>query len=199
MFRYIVGVPVAVAVTLSLFFLMRYLVSSEFELPDEVASIGEIDINREKRDESVNVDDLEQKRPERAEPPPPPPKTQTQRTPPKAQGIQINLASLSGVNIDPNSNFRSDADVQPIVRVPPQYPVRALERGIEGWVLVEFEITEYGTVENPVILDADPPNIFNRAALKAVIKWKYKPRLEDGKAVRWKDKVVLTFELEKDR
>jgi protein TonB len=198
MFRYIIGIPIAVAVTLSLFFLMRYLVTSDYTRPEEVATIGDIDINREKRDEEVRLDEPDKARPKIKETPPPPPKTTSQRRPPKAQGLDINLSGMGGVEIDANSNFRSDADVQPIVRVPPQYPVRALERGVEGWVLVEFEITEIGTVENPVVLDADPPNIFNRAATKAVVKWKYKPRLEDGKAVRWKDKVVLTFELEQD-
>jgi protein TonB len=196
MFRYIVGIPVSAGVTLSLFFLMRFLVTGVEREEEEVTTVGSIEISREARDETVNVDEAT-KRPERQETPPPPPKIQQDRRPPKAQNLQINLASLMGVEIDPNANFRSDADVQPIVRIPAQYPTRALERGIEGWVLVEFEITEMGTVENPVVIDADPPTIFNRNALKSVLKYKYKPRLEGGKPVRWKAKIVITFELEK--
>ncbi|MXY55396.1 MAG: energy transducer TonB, partial [Gammaproteobacteria bacterium] len=71
----------------------------------------------------------------------------------------------------------------PIVRVQPTYPRRALTRGIEGWVLVEFVVTETGTVRDPVVLVADPPGFFERAALRAVVKFKYKPKVAGGKAV----------------
>lgn len=90
----------------------------------------------------------------------------------------------------------SDADVIPLVRIEPNYPERALSRGIEGWVLLEFSITPQGTVKDVSVVDSDPPRIFDRAAERAVRKWKYRPRIEDGEAVtRTGVQIVLTFKM----
>ena len=80
-------------------------------------------------------------------------------------------------------NFIQDGEYLPITRVQPIYPRRALTRGIEGYVLLEFVVTETGTVSDPVVLLADPPGYFDRAALNAVLKFKYKPRVVDGIAM----------------
>jgi periplasmic protein TonB len=90
----------------------------------------------------------------------------------------------------------TDADVLPIVKVPPQYPRRASQTCTEGWVMIELTVTETGAVINPVVLDAEPPDIFNRSALKAMAKWKYKPRIVGGKAVSRKGvQHVISYEL----
>jgi protein TonB len=90
----------------------------------------------------------------------------------------------------------ADSDVVPIVRVSPQYPLRASERGIEGWVEVSFTISKLGTVKDAVVLNSHPSSIFDRAALKAIRKWKYNPKIEDGEPVeRSGIKVRLKFEL----
>ena len=78
----------------------------------------------------------------------------------------------------------------------PQYPIRASERGIEGWVVLEFTITETGTVRNPKVMDAKPKRIFDRAAIQAIRKWKYRPRVIDGVAVERTEEVKLTFDLD---
>ncbi len=91
----------------------------------------------------------------------------------------------------------SDSDVIPLVRVLPQYPPRAASRGIEGWVIVEFTISAAGTVKDPVVVDSHPSAIFNRAMLRAIRKWKYKPKIVDGVAVeRIGVRVRQNFELE---
>ncbi|TNE41186.1 MAG: energy transducer TonB [Alphaproteobacteria bacterium] len=196
MIRYILGIPFAVGVTLSLFFLMRFLITQELEPPEKLEGAGKIEIAREKRDENVRREDAT-KRPERKDQPPPPPKLDQSRRPPKADNVQLDLSSLQGVDLDMSTNFRTDADVQPIVRVPPQYPQRAASRGIEGWCLVEFTVTEDGSVIDPVVLDSEPPGTWDNAVKRAVVRWKYNPRLEGGKPVAWKVQTVLTFELEK--
>lgn len=194
MLRLIAGVPFAVGVTLALFFLMRALITQDLPPPEDVTTVGQIKIARDVRDESTNIQQ-NQKRPEQRQTPPPPPKLTSSRRPPKQDQINVNIGDV-GVSIDPSGGFRSDSDVQPIVRVPPQYPIRAAERGIEGWVLIEFTVTATGSVVEPTVIDADPPNTFNRAAMRAVVKWKYKPMMVSGKPVAWKTQVVLTFELE---
>ena len=77
----------------------------------------------------------------------------------------------------------TDGEYLPIVKVQPMYPRRAAERGIEGYVLLEFTVTTLGTVENPVIIEEDPPGYFGRAALTAARKFKYKPKVVNGEPV----------------
>jgi periplasmic protein TonB len=92
----------------------------------------------------------------------------------------------------------ADRDVVPLVRINPEYPTRARERGIEGWVQVEFTITAAGTVSDAKVVDADPKGLFERAALEAIGRWKYNPKVVDGRAMERRGvQVVLTFKLEK--
>jgi len=77
----------------------------------------------------------------------------------------------------------ADRGETPIVRVEPVYPQHALERGVEGWVDVEFTVTESGGIADPKILGSYPSAIFNRAALRAIGRWKYAPKIVDGHPV----------------
>src|SRR5690606_36795770 len=65
----------------------------------------------------------------------------------------------------------------PLVRVPPEYPPRALSRGLEGWVQLQFTITTIGTVKDAIVVDASPKGVFDDAALKAIARWRYNPRV----------------------
>ena len=138
----------------------------------------------------------EKKEPE--EPPPPPDlRTITSNKPNQEMG---DMAFAIDVEVDVGGTdiaiAASDTDVIPIVRVNPQYPLRASERGIEGWVEVTFTISKLGTVKDPSVLNSHPSSIFDRAALKAIKKWKYNPKIEDGEPVeRSGVKVRLKFEL----
>jgi protein TonB len=76
-----------------------------------------------------------------------------------------------------------DRNAVALVRIAPDYPVRALRRGIEGRVLLEFTIGRTGAVENAKVIAAEPNSIFNDAALKAVRQWRYEPKIENGEAV----------------
>ena len=77
----------------------------------------------------------------------------------------------------------SDGEYLPIVKVAPVYPRRALSRGIEGYVIVEFTVTKQGTVRDPKVIKAEPESLFDRAAMDAALKFKYKPRVVNGEAV----------------
>ena len=75
----------------------------------------------------------------------------------------------------------------PQVRIQPDYPIQARQKGIEGWVDVQFTVGADGSVRDPVVLGAEPKAIFDRAALQAVKGWKYNPKIEDGKPVERAD------------
>ena len=61
--------------------------------------------------------------------------------------------------------------------VAPAYPPRARERGQEGWVDLEFTVTNDGSTSAAVVRAAEPAGIFDRAALDAVKRWRYEPRV----------------------
>ncbi len=103
-----------------------------------------------------------------------------------ASGVKMNLTAGG-----------SDRGVAPLVRVNPDYPRRALERGIEGWVHVRFTITAAGTVKDLMVVDAEPKGVFDEAASKAVLRWRYNPRVENGVAVeRVGEQTLIRFKLE---
>jgi protein TonB len=89
-----------------------------------------------------------------------------------------------------------DRDAVPQVRIQPDYPIQARQKGIQGWVDVRFTVGVDGSVRNPVVIDAEPDEIFDRAALQAVKGWKYNPKIADGKPVERADmKVRIQFNL----
>jgi protein TonB len=90
----------------------------------------------------------------------------------------------------------SDSEVMPIARIEPQYPREALLRGIEGWVKVEFLIMGDGSVAEVRVVGSDPPRIFDRNAVRAVQRWKYRPRYENGRAVERRGAQVIEFRLD---
>ena len=68
-----------------------------------------------------------------------------------------------------------------ISRASPRYPNRAIQRNVEGWVEVSFQIDTKGVPINIAVLAAEPENVFNNAALKAVQKWQFSPaRIEES-------------------
>ncbi len=98
---------------------------------------------------------------------------------------------------DRRSGVFMDGSYVPIFQVPPQYPRRAAERGIEGCVVVEYTVTTMGTVRDPEVIAANPSGIFNSSAKRAALKYKYKPMIRDGVAVEVPGvKQRITFILE---
>ncbi|MCB0357265.1 MAG: energy transducer TonB, partial [Bdellovibrionales bacterium] len=111
------------------------------------------------------------------------------------------IANLSSVGDGPflgsAGGGMDDSEVLPLVRIEPQYPRKAAMQGLEGWVLLEFDINSIGTVENVKVLESIPRQVFNSSAMRALQKWKYKPKLVNGKAEKQVGlKVKLQFKLE---
>ena len=195
--RVIGVVMLAAGVTIGLFLVMKVLVTGqEYAIEEELASIG-IDFVRVERDEESQTKDRALKRPSKVEPeePPPPPKlTQPNRPNVDKASMSADMGAfdLAGLNL----NAPVDGDTLAIVRVLPRYPSRALSRGIEGWVLLEFAIDELGLAVNPVVIESEPTGIFDRAATSAVKRWKYRPMIEDGRPrIRPGVRQLISFEI----
>jgi protein TonB len=195
-------IPIAVLLgclfTLTVFWLLWHLVDSAFDI-SKMNEATRIEFSRLRQDTKVTS-----KRDEKVERQRPPPTPNQPRIAMATSGVESDVATLNPV-LDPNSAMSgmkltagSDSDVIPLVRIPPEYPRRAASRGREGWVQVQFTITPTGTVKDAVVVNSDPKNIFDDAALKAIARWRYNPRVEGGVAVeRVGVQTIIRFELEK--
>jgi protein TonB len=207
-FRSLISAFLAVGVTFGLFLFMFKLISSGGNNNEEMEAIagihfGPVDIP----DEVMTKNRRIPKKPPPPKNPPPPPKMQVS----KMEQTQQNMPKLDLPNLDvPMSGGQGmfigsfaavdkteEGDIIPIVVIRPMYPREAAMQGLEGWVKVEFTITAVGTVKNPRVIDAKPPRVFNREAIRAILKWKFKPRVIDGVAVDRPAVQIIDFSLEK--
>lgn len=92
-------------------------------------------------------------------------------------------------------DFIPASDLVPIIEVRPEYPEKARYRHIEGHVLVEFTVNEQGRVEDPVVIESEPPKVFDRAVLAAARRARFQPKKENGRAIAVRVRQRLNFHL----
>lgn len=193
---------------LALFLLMYSLISNELTFDKDSAENIQLDFVHVEEDQQVKFK-------ERVKPPPPPPPKEpppppkmeiasTDKPPPTPMDFEapdIDLPSVSGQGpylgkfSAAKITAADEGDAIPIVRIEPKYPRKAAIDGIEGWVKLEFTINPDGTVSSPKVLSAKPRRIFDSEAKRAILRWKYKPRVVDGKAVarQWQTTIEFKF------
>lgn len=197
--RFIVGVVLGAVATFLLFMIMQSVIKSDRN-PFTDAFDGKIvDFVRLEDDQELEI----KKR--KPDPPPPPDEPPPDMPKPEfdssdvSQGVDIGAVDVNvDLNVGGIGGFSSDGEYLPIVKVAPVYPRRAQTRGIEGYVLLEFVVTRTGAVVDPVVIESKPPGIFDRAAMNAAVKFKYKPKVVNGEAIDVAGvRNRITFELEK--
>jgi protein TonB len=187
--RFSLSVILGLLVTFGLFVLMYELISSSIKTVDEEKYTKIADIFQQEKEIDEKVKVRKPKKPD--DPAEPPPEMPRQKTNIEAisEILQMAAPSLTAkAEIGIGGSLGGDGEYIPLVKIQPVYPRRALERGISGYVDIEFVLTASGAVRDPVVIYAEdhrgrPTTIFNKAALKAVLKLKYKPRVIDGKPV----------------
>ena len=182
--RLVIGVPVAAIITVFLFYVMQDLIKTEeIEQADEsedlVFSINDEVTEVEARRRDTTIEDVQQ-----VDPPPPPPQIERQRAEQPSEGLATVMGAIPDfeapqLNSDSVSFSVSDRDAQPLVRIAPHYPLRAAVRGIEGSCWVRFDVTPDGTPTNIDIYRCDS-SFFERASSRAVERWRYNPKVQDG-------------------
>jgi protein TonB len=189
MVRFLVSILLGAVVTFGLFAFMAFLVSSG-------------DRNKEEQLENIIVEvnttppkSAAQQRQRVPPPPPPPPKAPPKQQAPEPEasndtgGLKFNLPGVQMANASaglsaPGAGLGRDGDATPIVRIEPKYPIQAARDGKEGYVILSFTINEVGGVEDVKVIEAQPKRVFDKEARRALRKWKYKPKVVDGKAQR---------------
>jgi len=181
--RWLIGIPAAAIVTIGLFVLMMTLIAEEFKPQEKLASAS-FEINPTVEDIQVIRRETKVQQVKKVVTPPPPPTIERQQ----AAKPQERIASLEGAipefeapKID-RQNFKiavSDRDAQPLVRIPPIMPPRAEK---SGHCRVRFDVSPEGAPFN-VTTTYCTQSLFSRATVKSVQKWKYNPKIVDGRAV----------------
>lgn len=185
--RYLLSAVAAVIITFGLFLGMQTLVAMGDASLDEDGKTTVIDFVRLRKDS--NTQQKKRELPKRIKPqvkPPPPAMNLAKGGKSTGLGLTFSAPAASTafrMRGGPSGGIQGDREEVPIVRVRPMYPRSAAERMIEGWVTVKFTINETGGVSSPVVIAAKPTRVFDRAAIQAIRKWKYKPKVVDGKPV----------------
>ena len=194
--RYSIGFAFGIAFMLLLFWVMWSLVSVPVDVA-EMRQATRVEFTRMRQD--TEAQKKQQDKPQPDKPPPVPEVPQMNF----AKGSVENTVAQLTPTVDASSAMSkmkmtagSDRDIVPLVRINPDYPPRALSRGIQGWVIVQFTISATGTVKDQKVVDSSN-KIFDEAALKAIARWRYNPKVEEGVAVERKGvQTKLVFQLE---
>ncbi|ELB2758786.1 energy transducer TonB [Vibrio alginolyticus] len=189
--RLLLALPASLLISVSLFSFMAWMVdrgnqrapeASEAVRFDMVMVENEADVQRRQR--SV---------PEQPEPPQAPEpmdlsqadtqmEPMSQMTPVSALGLNT---ALEGIAISaPNlKGTMGNQQALPLYRVDPRYPSKALKRRVEGYVIMRFTIDATGRPKDIEVIEAEPERMFEREAIRALKKWKYQPKVEDGVSI----------------
>ena len=202
--RLAIAVGLACVVTFGLFWAMQALISASGKLK-EGRSAPNIEFVRLKRDTAPETKKREPPKREKPEQQPAPPQMNVAKNmnPGDAVGEIIPIVD-TGMELEQATSLGAgggaDSGETPLVRIDPEYPPRAKQQGIEGWVELEFTISPVGTVQDAVVIGSKPPFVFDRAALRAIRKWRYSPKTEGGVAVtRSGVQIRLLFEIPRGR
>lgn len=203
--RFAAAFLIALVINLLLFFLMQIMLAQQNARTFKVTDLIRIDYVRDK---SINELKTPPRRtlPPKPEPPQQPkPAQRLDVTPTQIQQVTPlpapKLASLSSQTGGPflgnigGGHWIDAGELVALVRMPPEYPAQARMRRIEGFVDVEFTVDQEGRVRDVSVVNADPPGIFDRAAISSVRYWKFAPKQENGQPVQVVARQRIEFEL----
>jgi periplasmic protein TonB len=181
--RIAIAGSLAVGTTLGLLFLMHSLINTDLGEPEEVAEIRMPDIHMPKTEIDTRYETAKPDRPDEPETPPPDiPEPEFESPDINPEALSMVAPATSGVQLNIGAGFSGDGEFLPIVRVAPVYPTQAAQRGLEGYVIVEFTVTRTGTVRDVFVVESSN-RIFERAAVDAAYRFRYRPRIIDGEAI----------------
>jgi len=185
--RWGMSLVLAGGITFGLFYFMQALIATGDQLEQNLSVVRVVDATMPEIELEV-IEEIDKPEPieELNEPPP----EQDQRQVDLDSGPSLAITRTE-VNIDADLNLGNasisitDGEMLPLVNVTPQYPTRAASRGIQGWCQVSFTVDGDGNVveDTIVVVDAEPPNIFDRSSVRAAARFKFQPRVQDGVGV----------------
>jgi protein TonB len=191
----------AAGITLGLFYFMQFLIATGEGIEENLSIVKVVDATMpdiqleviEEIDKPEPIEELTDQQPDLQE------KNINLDSGPSLNIERASVEIDAGLELNNASIAATDGDYLPLVAIAPQYPQRAAQRGIEGWCLVSFTVDGLGNVveETINVVDSEPPNIFNRASVRAASRFKFQPRVEDGQGVEVPGvQYLFTYQLE---
>jgi len=181
--RFATASSLGVAVTFGLLFIMQLLIATGEGAVTNTENFRLGDFVRVERNEIIETKKEKPEKPPEPETPPEMPSPDQLDNFDNSMTVSVSAPQIStSVSMGGFGFGISDGEYLPIVKVAPVYPARALTRGLEGYVIVEFTVTRTGTVRDVLVVESTS-SLFERAATEAALKFKYKPRVIDGEAV----------------
>lgn len=193
--RLLTGLPAAAVVTALLFWLLASQIQQHHKVHLSQNHAVRINVTRQVKSKSV-TNHMNIRRPTLNQAPPPPPAVNSPGFRPKVSGQIGKVPNFSQTNLDIGTGFNPDRNAQPLVRIPPQYPGRCQARAKPAErVEVQFNVSAQGAVVNPEVISSTN-SCFNEAALRAVRRWKYQPKVRNNKnKPRYGVRTQFTFKL----
>lgn len=213
--KWIIPVAAAVLINIVLFGLMPGLIRSVPNKPD-LAALESIQVIRIKRPDT-SVVKKENRKPPKPEKKEVKPLRDLAKLTPMQKKIHLpfelntklpsgpqtlSMPALSLLALD-SSAFGDafgvdeiDGPLTSLAKIPPIYPMRAKRLAIEGEVTVKFLVNESGLVDHIEIINATPPDVFEKSVFNCVSKWRFKPGTVEGIPVKTWAETTIRFELE---
>ena len=188
--------PLGIAVTASLFYAMHVLIETGQNAVVEPTRLGSLTFLPTVKPTELFVEETVIKKiPHAAKTPPviSDPSRETEST--------INVGgSLAPPNPHPGAPsidlHNGTGSLMNIMKVSPEYPIRAKQQGLEGYVILRYDVTEFGSTTNISVLESSH-SVFERNSIRAAERFKYKARIFDGQAVAtYGLRNKFTFEME---
>jgi protein TonB len=210
--RFMQALGLAFLASTAFFTLLYSLISISGHGVEKAELLPTIDFVRLKRD--TQTETLERRKPPPPPPPeapPPPPKLNVatsetvQQAPPTPfampnLGLSMNVGGgpfIGELGSGAPMGGMFDGDIIPLQRIAPQYPRDAARAGINGWVKLEVLVNADGTVRSARVLESNPKGLFEASAVTAVMKWRFKPKIENGKPIEQRGSQRIEFSLRK--
>ena len=184
--RWGISLAMALAITFGLFFFMQALIATGEGLDERVNVIRIVDSTMPEIEleviEEIDKPEAIQEVVEQQE--------VAQKSISLSDGPALNIqrqevAVETGLDLTSASISATDGDYLPLVAIAPEYPQRAAQRGVEGWCLVSFTVDGLGNVveDTIVVVDAEPPEMFDRSSVRAAARFKFQPRVRNGEGI----------------
>lgn len=179
MTRYLTSASLGMTMTFGLLYLMHILIDTGESVRNDPFKVPNLSwILPQANDSPPIVDDP-------IEPPPQPLIPPANRAPQTTEasgavtGLPVPVQHPGGYKPRLQTTAFTDGPLINIVRVQPTYPMRALTQNLEGYVTVGFDVSAEGAVTNVFVLDSSH-GIFEKAAIDAAYRFRFKSRVVDG-------------------
>jgi len=109
------------------------------------------------------------------------------------------VVAATAASADPANSVVPATTLKLVRSAVPEYPPRALEQLVSGWVEMEFTVTRDGAVKDVVVKSSEPARTFDSAAQAAMRRYRYEPVMRNGAAVEQRARLRIRFTAKEGR